>query len=194
MTFHTEGLRRNGASAATIYHSSYFSSHAFHLFPKCNVYYYTCSTCNWWSVSFHINSTRSVAGGGPLRWIMQKGPSASWLSPPSPSKSLIWRAVPLDDITWFTSSHLPSLRCVTASASMTQQLLSGRAPRLRPFRVTNADRSLRKGIMADTLQDLINKVRTGCEGLKVQREEGQRCWVQMTVILWLKREAGRHPT
>lgn len=53
-------------------------------------------------------------------------------------------------------------KCVTASvsasASMTQQLLSGRAPRPKPFRVTNADRSVKKGIMADTLQDLMNKV------------------------------------
>ncbi|XP_068172093.1 cell death activator CIDE-3 [Antennarius striatus] len=49
-------------------------------------------------------------------------------------------------------------KCVTASASMTQQLLSGRAPRPRPFRVTNADRSVKKGIMADALGDLINKV------------------------------------
>ncbi|XP_042353224.1 cell death activator CIDE-3 [Plectropomus leopardus] len=47
---------------------------------------------------------------------------------------------------------------VSASASMTQQLLSGRAPRPKPFRVTNADRSMKKGIMADTLQDLMNKV------------------------------------
>lgn len=50
-------------------------------------------------------------------------------------------------------------KCVTASASMTQQLLTGRAFRLRPFRVTNADRSLKKGIMACSLGDLINKVR-----------------------------------
>lgn len=49
-------------------------------------------------------------------------------------------------------------KCVTASASMTQQLLTGRAFRLRPFRVTNADRSLKKGIMAYSLGDLINKV------------------------------------
>ncbi|KAM7402523.1 hypothetical protein PAMP_017751 [Pampus punctatissimus] len=40
---------------------------------------------------------------------------------------------------------------------MTQQLLSGRAPRPKPFRVTNADRSVKKGIMADVLEDLINK-------------------------------------
>ncbi|XP_061689486.1 lipid transferase CIDEC-like isoform X2 [Syngnathoides biaculeatus] len=53
-------------------------------------------------------------------------------------------------------------KCVTASvsasASMTQQLLSRRARRPKPFRVTNADRSLKKGIMADALEDLINKV------------------------------------
>ncbi|XP_071393963.1 cell death activator CIDE-3 [Centroberyx affinis] len=47
---------------------------------------------------------------------------------------------------------------VSASASMTQQLLSGRTPRPKPFRVTSADRSVKKGIMADGLQDLINKV------------------------------------
>uniref|UniRef100_A0A3Q3CPZ6 Cell death inducing DFFA like effector c n=1 Tax=Haplochromis burtoni TaxID=8153 RepID=A0A3Q3CPZ6_HAPBU len=43
------------------------------------------------------------------------------------------------------------------TASMTQQLLSGRVPRPKPFRVTNADRSVKKGIMADTLEDLTNK-------------------------------------
>ncbi|XP_059186053.1 cell death activator CIDE-3 [Centropristis striata] len=52
-------------------------------------------------------------------------------------------------------------KCVTASvsasASMTQQLLSGRAPRPKPFRVTNVDRSVKKGIMADKLEDLMNK-------------------------------------
>ncbi|KAJ8259838.1 hypothetical protein GJAV_G00174060 [Gymnothorax javanicus] len=47
---------------------------------------------------------------------------------------------------------------VTASANMTQQLLVGRTPRLRPFRVTNTDRSVRKGVMADRLQDLLDKV------------------------------------
>ncbi|XP_051931899.1 cell death activator CIDE-3-like [Hippocampus zosterae] len=53
-------------------------------------------------------------------------------------------------------------KCVTASmsasASVTQQLLSRRASRPKPFRVTNADRSLKKGVMADALEDLINKV------------------------------------
>lgn len=46
---------------------------------------------------------------------------------------------------------------VSASTSMTQQLLASRGPRPKPFRVTNADRSVKKGIMADTLEDLMNK-------------------------------------
>ncbi|XP_027857529.1 cell death activator CIDE-3 isoform X1 [Xiphophorus couchianus] len=47
---------------------------------------------------------------------------------------------------------------VSASASMTTQLLSGRTLRPKPFRVTNADRSVKKGIMAETLLDLMSKV------------------------------------
>lgn len=46
---------------------------------------------------------------------------------------------------------------VSASASMTQQLLASQGPQTKPFRVTNADRSMKKGIMADTLEDLMNK-------------------------------------
>uniref|UniRef100_A0A3B4YT80 Cell death activator CIDE-3-like n=1 Tax=Stegastes partitus TaxID=144197 RepID=A0A3B4YT80_9TELE len=42
--------------------------------------------------------------------------------------------------------------------SMTQKILSGRTSRPKPFRVTNVDRSVKKGIMADVLVDLINKV------------------------------------
>uniref|UniRef100_A0A4W5QMG7 CIDE-N domain-containing protein n=1 Tax=Hucho hucho TaxID=62062 RepID=A0A4W5QMG7_9TELE len=42
------------------------------------------------------------------------------------------------------------------SASMTQQLLV-RSRRPKPFRVTGADRSVKKGIMADGLRDLLNK-------------------------------------
>uniref|UniRef100_A0A8D2KWI4 Cell death inducing DFFA like effector c n=1 Tax=Varanus komodoensis TaxID=61221 RepID=A0A8D2KWI4_VARKO len=45
-------------------------------------------------------------------------------------------------------------RCVSASASVTQQLLASPAPPARPFRVSNCDRTLRKGIMADSLKDL----------------------------------------
>ncbi|XP_043978719.1 cell death activator CIDE-3 isoform X2 [Gambusia affinis] len=47
---------------------------------------------------------------------------------------------------------------VSASASMTSQLLAGRTLRPKPFRVTNADHSVKKGIMAETLLDLMNKV------------------------------------
>lgn len=65
---------------------------------------------------------------------------------------------------------------MTASASMTQQLLTGLTPRLRPFRVTNADRSVRKGIMADGLQDLLNKVmdmmQVSCVSALVLDEDG----------------------
>uniref|UniRef100_A0A672IMW6 Cell death inducing DFFA like effector c n=1 Tax=Salarias fasciatus TaxID=181472 RepID=A0A672IMW6_SALFA len=53
-------------------------------------------------------------------------------------------------------------KCVSASASMTQQLLSGRASRPKPFRVTNAERSVKKGIMAESLEELMTKV---CESL-----------------------------
>ncbi|EOB08762.1 Cell death activator CIDE-3, partial [Anas platyrhynchos] len=49
-------------------------------------------------------------------------------------------------------------RCVSASASMTQQLLLNPAPRPRPFRVCNWDRSLRKGIMAPSLAELLRQV------------------------------------
>uniref|UniRef100_A0A7N8YDL5 Cell death activator CIDE-3 n=1 Tax=Mastacembelus armatus TaxID=205130 RepID=A0A7N8YDL5_9TELE len=42
------------------------------------------------------------------------------------------------------------VRCVSASVSAT--------PRPKPFRVTNADRSVKKGIMAYALEDLMNKV------------------------------------
>ncbi|MGH0188187.1 UNVERIFIED_CONTAM: hypothetical protein FKN15_028117 [Acipenser sinensis] len=49
-------------------------------------------------------------------------------------------------------------KCVSASASMTQQLLTGPATRPRPFRVANFNRSIKKGIMADGLRDLLNKL------------------------------------
>uniref|UniRef100_A0AAY4CSQ7 CIDE-N domain-containing protein n=1 Tax=Denticeps clupeoides TaxID=299321 RepID=A0AAY4CSQ7_9TELE len=70
-------------------------------------------------------------------------------------------------------------RCVTASvsasASMTQQLL-GVTPRMRPFRVGNADRTIKKGIMADSLRDLLNKVMDGlhvsCVSALVLDEDG----------------------
>uniref|UniRef100_A0A8C4VV21 Cell death inducing DFFA like effector c n=1 Tax=Gopherus evgoodei TaxID=1825980 RepID=A0A8C4VV21_9SAUR len=51
-------------------------------------------------------------------------------------------------------------RCVSVSASMTQQLLSSPVPRARPYRICNWDRSIRKGLVAESLRDLLDKVRT----------------------------------
>lgn len=53
---------------------------------------------------------------------------------------------------------------------MTQQLLSSPAPRPRPYRVCNWDRSLRKGIMAHSLADLLHQVscRLSVQGLSTQ--------------------------
>ncbi|XP_018431614.1 PREDICTED: cell death activator CIDE-3 isoform X2 [Nanorana parkeri] len=48
-------------------------------------------------------------------------------------------------------------KCVSVSATMTQQFLSRPASKPRPFRVCNWDRSIRKGIVADSLGDLLNK-------------------------------------
>ncbi|NXX31096.1 CIDEC protein, partial [Nicator chloris] len=51
-------------------------------------------------------------------------------------------------------------RCVSASASMTQQLLAGPAPPPRPYRVCNGDRSLRKGVMAASLAELLRQAQS----------------------------------
>ncbi|XP_067095414.1 cell death activator CIDE-3 [Osmerus mordax] len=65
---------------------------------------------------------------------------------------------------------------VSASASMTQQLLTVRTAPSKPFRVTIFDRSVKKGIMAESLQDLINKARdslqVSCDGVLVLEEDG----------------------
>ncbi|XP_012696585.1 cell death activator CIDE-3 [Clupea harengus] len=71
-------------------------------------------------------------------------------------------------------------RCVTAgvaaSTSMTKQLLTGSPPRHRPFRVANAERTVKKGIMADSLRDLLDKVMEGlhvsCVSALVLDEDG----------------------
>lgn len=66
-------------------------------------------------------------------------------------------------------------KCVTASASVTQ-LLSARPPRPKPFKVTNADRSLKKGLTAHDLEDLLHKVKESLnlcnETLLVLEEDG----------------------
>ncbi|XP_040264233.1 cell death activator CIDE-3 isoform X1 [Bufo bufo] len=48
-------------------------------------------------------------------------------------------------------------KCVSVSATMTQQFLSRPVSKPRPFRVCNCDRTIRKGIVADSLEDLLNK-------------------------------------
>ncbi|NWX88620.1 CIDEC protein, partial [Nothoprocta pentlandii] len=54
----------------------------------------------------------------------------------------------------------PISKCVSASASMTQQLLQSAAPRPRPFRVCNWDRSLRKGLVARSLAELLSQAQS----------------------------------
>ncbi|NWW70801.1 CIDEC protein, partial [Climacteris rufus] len=54
----------------------------------------------------------------------------------------------------------PVSKCVSASASMTQQLLAAPAPPPRPFRVCNWDRSVRKGVMAPSLAELLHQARS----------------------------------
>ncbi|XP_067854659.1 cell death activator CIDE-3 [Heptranchias perlo] len=66
-------------------------------------------------------------------------------------------------------------RCVSASASVTSQLLNS-TPQQRPFKVCNWDRSLRKGIMAEGLLDLLDKVQeslhTTCSVSLALEEDG----------------------
>ncbi|XP_021382673.2 lipid transferase CIDEC [Lonchura striata] len=54
----------------------------------------------------------------------------------------------------------PVSKCVSASASVTQQLLAGPAPRPRPFRVCSWDRSLRKGVTAPSLAELLRQAQS----------------------------------
>ncbi|NXT72737.1 CIDEC protein, partial [Chaetops frenatus] len=55
---------------------------------------------------------------------------------------------------------VPVSRCVSASASMTQQLLAGPAPPPRPYRVCDCERSLRKGVMAASLAELLRQAQS----------------------------------
>uniref|UniRef100_A0A8C3Y4Z6 Cell death inducing DFFA like effector c n=1 Tax=Catharus ustulatus TaxID=91951 RepID=A0A8C3Y4Z6_CATUS len=50
-----------------------------------------------------------------------------------------------------------SQRLAAPVASMTQQLLAGPAPPPRPYRVCNWDRSVRKGVMAPSLAELLRQ-------------------------------------
>uniref|UniRef100_A0A8D0L2H1 CIDE-N domain-containing protein n=1 Tax=Sphenodon punctatus TaxID=8508 RepID=A0A8D0L2H1_SPHPU len=96
-------------------------------------------------------------------------------------------------------------KCITASASVTQQLLSSPAPCARPYRVSNWDRSLRKGIMAQSLQDLLDKIRSALllvgtitlvldeDGTSIETEEFFQSLQEGTVLLVLTKGQLWHP-
>ncbi|XP_058014376.1 lipid transferase CIDEC isoform X1 [Ahaetulla prasina] len=97
-------------------------------------------------------------------------------------------------------------KCMSASASMTQQLLAGPAPRPKPYRVNNYERTLRKGIMAESLNDLLQKVRTTLDlvgpvtlvldedGTSVESEEFFQTLEEGTVLLALTEGQVWRPT
>ncbi|XP_062853921.1 cell death activator CIDE-3 [Trichomycterus rosablanca] len=74
----------------------------------------------------------------------------------------------------FSPSSLSDIsnKCVAASASV----LPNFNPRSRPFRITNSDRTLKKGIMANGLNDLLSKAKDAfqmsCEAGLVLDEDG----------------------
>uniref|UniRef100_A0A8D0GC70 CIDE-N domain-containing protein n=1 Tax=Sphenodon punctatus TaxID=8508 RepID=A0A8D0GC70_SPHPU len=96
-------------------------------------------------------------------------------------------------------------KCVSASASVTQQLLSSPALCARPYRVSNWDRTLRKGIMAESLRDLLEKVHTTLllvgtitlvleeDGTSVETEEFFQSLQEGTVLLVLAKGQKWHP-
>ncbi|NXM67950.1 CIDEC protein, partial [Serilophus lunatus] len=87
----------------------------------------------------------------------------------------------------------PVSKCVSASASMTQQLLASPAPPARPFRVCNWDRSIRKGITARSLRELLPQVSlsvclsvcAGSDGTAVETESFFRTLEEGTVLMAL---------
>uniref|UniRef100_A0A8C7WVQ7 Cell death inducing DFFA like effector c n=1 Tax=Oryzias sinensis TaxID=183150 RepID=A0A8C7WVQ7_9TELE len=91
-----------------------------------------------------------------------------------------------------------SLSNVSVSTSMAHQLFS-HVPRPKPFRVTNADRSVKKGMMADGLMDLLNKVRWSLssdgiillvleeDGTGVDTEEFFQTLPENTVLMFLEK-------
>ncbi|XP_028907846.1 cell death activator CIDE-3 isoform X1 [Ornithorhynchus anatinus] len=91
-------------------------------------------------------------------------------------------------------------RCVAVSTSVvTQQLLHSPMSKSRPFRVSNADRSVRKGIMADSLLGLLDKVRESLQltdtfslvleedGTSVETEEYFQALAEDTVLMVLQK-------
>uniref|UniRef100_H2MQQ5 Cell death inducing DFFA like effector c n=1 Tax=Oryzias latipes TaxID=8090 RepID=H2MQQ5_ORYLA len=91
-----------------------------------------------------------------------------------------------------------SLSNVSVSTSMAHQLFS-HVPRPKPFRVTNADRSVKKGMMADGLLDLLNKVSESLsldgivllvleeDGTGVDTEEFFQTLPENTVLMFLEK-------
>ncbi|KAF6736246.1 Cell death activator CIDE-3 [Oryzias melastigma] len=87
---------------------------------------------------------------------------------------------------------------VSVSTSMAHQLFS-HVPRPKPFRVTNADRSVKKGMMADGLLDLLNKVSESLssdgivvlvleeDGTGVDSEEFFQTLPENTVLMFLEK-------
>ncbi|XP_004069348.1 cell death activator CIDE-3 [Oryzias latipes] len=87
---------------------------------------------------------------------------------------------------------------VSVSTSMAHQLFS-HVPRPKPFRVTNADRSVKKGMMADGLLDLLNKVSESLsldgivllvleeDGTGVDTEEFFQTLPENTVLMFLEK-------
>lgn len=68
-----------------------------------------------------------------------------------------WAAGRLSDVQTDVPRHV-----AVSTAVVTQQLVSEpsrETPRARPCRVSTADRKVRKGIMAHSLEDLLGKVR-----------------------------------
>uniref|UniRef100_A0A8D0GDR8 CIDE-N domain-containing protein n=1 Tax=Sphenodon punctatus TaxID=8508 RepID=A0A8D0GDR8_SPHPU len=92
-----------------------------------------------------------------------------------------------------------------SNASVTQQLLSSPALCARPYRVSNWDRTLRKGIMAESLRDLLEKVHTTLllvgtitlvleeDGTSVETEEFFQSLQEGTVLLVLAKGQKWHP-
>lgn len=77
-------------------------------------------------------------------------------------------------------------RHVAVSTSVVTQQLSSKssleAPKARPCRVSTADRSVRKGIIAHSLKDLLNKVR---EGATLNTAQPLGLWLRAASVLWV---------
>ncbi|XP_015280786.1 PREDICTED: cell death activator CIDE-3-like [Gekko japonicus] len=97
-------------------------------------------------------------------------------------------------------------RCVSAgSTSVTPKQWAMPAPHARPYRVSNWDRTLRKGIMAESLRDLLEKVHLSLpvvgtitlvldeDGTMVETEEFFQTLQEGTVFLVLTKGQSWYP-